>query len=413
MKFEYFIAKRLISQRNLKGKKTEPAVRIAIIGIAVGLAVMIVAWSVVLGFRQEVRNKVIGVNAHIQLTSYYSNFTYEMDPVRISDTLISGIQSVDGVSHIQRLYTKPGMIKTENDFQTIILKGIDATFDQTFIREALTEGEMPDISAPTNQVLISDFLAKKLHLKVGDAFPTYFLKDKNVSPRKFTICGIYNTHFSAFDKFFLIGDARHVRKLNNWSEDQAAGLEIFVYSMEAFPQTEAEVYAAVSAVADEVADTYYMKNLFEINPELFGWLDLLDTNVWLILVLMVFVSGFNIISGLLILILERINMIGIMKAMGAKNASLRKVFMFLSVYLIGKGLFWGNIIGLSICILQDIFGLIPLNADTYYVDSVPIEINWLIVMLLNLGTVLISLLVVFMPTHMISKIRPVKAIKFE
>jgi lipoprotein-releasing system permease protein len=413
MNLEFFIARRLITQKKSKGNKTEPAIRIAIIGIAVGLAVMLIAWAVIMGFRREVRNKVIGVNSHIQLTSYFSGMTYEMTPVRISDNLYSKLEAAPGVAHIQRFYTKPGMIKTENDFQAIVLKGMDPDFDSRFIRQSLIEGKMPDVRTQTNDIVISEYLSKRLHLKLGDTFATFFLREKSVSPRKFRVSGVYNTHFSEFDKYFIIGDARHVRKVNGWDEKQASGLEIFVRSMNDFPKTEEEIYGIVSTHSDQSGDAYYMRNLFEMNPELFGWLDLLDTNVWLILILMVFVSGFNIISGLLILILERTNMIGVMKALGARNYSLRKIFIYLSAFLIGKGLFWGNIIGLTFCILQKYFHLIPLNPDTYYVDAVPIEMNWIYIVVLNLGTVIISLLVVFLPTHLISRIRPVKAIRFD
>lgn len=413
MNLEYFIASRLISQNKLKGKKVEPAIRIAIIGIAVGLAVMLIAWSIVMGFRREVRNKIIGVNSHIQITSYFSNFTYEMSPVRVSDTLVNELRAVPGVAHVQRLYTKPGMIKTETDFQTVVLKGADSDFDPSFLNGCLVSGKLPDYSRPSNDVLISEHLTKLLHLKLGDGFLAYFIKGQSVSARKFRICGIYNTHLSDFDKVFLLADARHIRKLNGWDDHQAAGLEIFAKSMEDFPKAEEGVYSVVSKTADDSQESYYMRNLFEMSPDLFGWLDLLDTNVWLILFLMIFVSGFNIISGLLILILERTNMIGIMKALGARNFSVRKVFIYLSAFLIGKGMLWGNIIGLTFCLLQHYFHLVPLNPATYYVSFVPIELNWIYILAVNAGTLLISLLVVLLPTHMISRIQPVKAIKFD
>jgi lipoprotein-releasing system permease protein len=262
-------------------------------------------------------------------------------------------------------------------------------------------------------VLISEHLTKLLHLKLGDGFLAYFIKGQSVSARKFHICGIYNTHFSEFDKYFLLADARHIRKLNDWDDHQAAGLEIFANSMEAFPKAEEGVYSVISRTAETSQESFYMRNLFEMSPDLFGWLDLLDTNVWLILFLMIFVSGFNIISGLLILILERTNMIGVMKAMGARNFSVRKVFIYMSVFLIGRGMLWGNIIGLGFCILQKYLHLVPLNPSTYYVDSVPVELNWLYILIVNAGTLLISLLVVLLPTHMISRISPVKSIKFD
>jgi len=413
MNLEYFIASRLISNNKVKGKKVEPAIRIAIIGIAVGLAVMLIAWAIVMGFKREVRNKIIGVNSHIQVTSYYSNFTYEMNPVRVSDTLVNNLKAVPGVAHVQRLYTKPGMIKTATDFQTVVLKGADADFDGTFLKNCLMEGKMPDYSKPSNDVLISEHLTKLLDLHLGEGFLAYFIKGQSISARKFHICGIYNTHFSEFDKYFLLADARHIRKLNGWDEHQAAGLEIFATSMEAFPKAEEGIYSVVSRAADHSKESFYMRNLFEMSPDLFGWLQLLDTNVWLILFLMIFVSGFNIISGLLILILERTNMIGVMKALGARNFSVRKVFIYMSMFLIGKGMLWGNVIGLSFCLLQKYLHIVPLNPSTYYVDSVPIELNGWYILIVNAGTLLISLLVVLLPTHMISRIGPVKAIRFD
>jgi lipoprotein-releasing system permease protein len=331
----------------------------------------------------------------------------------VSDTLVNELRQVPGVAHVQRLYTKPGMIKTETDFQTIVLKGADSDFDPTFLKGCLVSGRMPDYSKPSNDVFISEHLTKLLHLKLGDGFLAYFIKGQSVSARKFRICGIYNTHLTDFDKVFLLADARHIRKLNGWDEHQAAGLEIFAKSMETFPNVEDGVYSVVSKVADDSQESFYIRNLFEMSPDLFGWLDLLDTNVWLILFLMIFVSGFNIISGLLILILERTNMIGIMKALGARNFSIRKVFIYLSAFLIGKGMLWGNIIGLTFCLLQHYLHIVPLNPATYYVSSVPIELNWIYILAVNAGTLLISLLVVLLPTHMISRIQPVKAIKFD
>jgi lipoprotein-releasing system permease protein len=413
MNLEFFIAKRLLSHQSPNGKKSEPAIRIAIIGIAVGLAVMLIAWAVVMGFRREVRNKIIGVNSNIQITSYYSNFTYEMNPIRVSDSLLDDLRRTPGVAHVQRLFTKPGMIKTENDFQTVVLKGADADYDKSFISKNMVEGKIPDFSKPTNEVLISEYLSKLLKLKTGDGFLTYFVRGSSVSARKFKISGIYNTHFSAFDKYFLLADARHIQHLNNWEENQAAGLEIFVKSMDDFPQVEEDIYTRISRVAGDSQDAFYMRNMYEMSPDLFGWLNLLDTNVWLILLLMIFVSGFNIISGLLILILERTNLIGVMKALGARNFSIRKVFIYLSCFLIGKGLILGNLIGLTFCIAQKYLHIVPLNPSTYYVDAVPIEINWAYILLVNLGTILISLAVVLIPTHMISRINPVKAIRFD
>ncbi|MEA4841358.1 MAG: FtsX-like permease family protein [Bacteroidales bacterium] len=413
MNLEYFIAKRLFFKRNHQEKKSEPATKIAIIGISVGLAVMLIAWAVVMGFRQEVRNKIIGINSHIQITSYYSNYTYEMNPVNAPDSLLDALRSVPGVGHVQRLYTKPGMIKTESDFQTVVFKGADADFDKKFLTKNLVQGVFPDFTKPSNEVLISEYLSKLLKLRLGDSFLAYFIKGESVSARKLKISGIYNTHFSEFDKYFLIADARHVRHLNDWSDNQAAGVEIFVKDMDRFDQVEEGVYAKMARLAGKNDDSFYMRNLYEMNPDLFSWLHLLDMNVWLILVLMICVSGFNIISGLLILILENTNLIGMFKAMGANNISIRRIFIYLSTFLIVKGLFWGNIIGLGCCLIQKFFHVIHLNPATYYVDFVPIELDLTYILLVNVGTVLISLMVVLLPTALISHINPAKAIRFD
>lgn len=413
MNLEYFIAKRLFFKGSHREKKSKPSVKIAIIGIAVGLAVMLIAWSVVMGFRREVRDKVIGINSHIQITSYYSNNTYEMNPVNTPDALLDSLRSVPGVRHVQRLFTKPGMIKTMDDFQTVIFKGADKDFDQSFLSKQIIKGSFPDYSKPSNEVLISEYLSNLLKLKLGDSFLVYFVKAGSVSARKFKISGIFNTHFSEFDKNFLVADARHVQRLNKWEENQSAGLEVFFKSMDQFDKTEEGVYSKMMKIADHNEDSYYMRNLYEMSPDLFSWLNLLDMNVWLILILMICVSGFNIISGLLILILEHTNLIGMLKAMGARNVSIRKIFIYLSTFLIGKGLFWGNVIGLGCCLIQEYLHVIPLNPSTYYVDAVPIELDLMYILAVNAGTVIISLVVVLIPTALISRINPVKAIRFE
>ena len=413
MSLESFIARRLFFQKNKSGKKTGPSVRIAVIGITVGLAVMIVAVAVVLGFKREVRDKIIGVGSHIQITSYYSNFTYEMSPVNVPDTMVDRLSSIKGVKHVQRMYTKPGMIKTENDFQTLVFKGVDQGFDKSFIKNSIVDGIFPDYSKPSNDVLISEHISKLLNLKKGDSFLAYFIREESITTRKFNISGIYNTHFSGFDKMFLIADSRHIQRLNDWDEDQSAGIEIFFKSMDNFEKTEEEVFSIMSKIASERDEIFYLRNLYELYPDLFGWLDLLDMNVLLILMLMIFVSGFNIISGLLILILERTNMIGILKALGASNKKVRKLFIYYSAFLIGKGVLWGNIIGLSICLIQNYFHVLRLDPSIYYVNSVPVELNVWIWLGLNLGTVVISLGVVLIPAALISRIQPVKAIKFE
>jgi len=413
MRVESFIAKRLFFKTDRSTKKSGPAVRIAVTGIAIGLAVMLVAVGVVNGFKREVKDKIVGVGAHIQISSYYSNYSYEVSPINVPDSLLGKLRAIPGVKHVQCQYTKPGMIKIKDDFQAVVFKGVDAGFDPAFLKSSLVSGSFPDYSKPSNQVLISEYIAKLLKLKTGDSFLAYFIKEEAVSARKFTISGIYNTHFSTFDKAFVLVDARHVQVLNDWDTEQAGGIEVFFTSMKAFEALQEQVYETMSKYASSHDEIYYMRNLYELNPDLFGWLDLLDMNVLLILLLMVFVSGFNIISGLLILILERTNLIGILKALGSNNGMIRRLFFSYSIYLIGMGLIWGNAIGLGICFIENHFHLLKLDPSIYYVDAVPIDINWLAILLINAGTILISMAVVLIPSHLILRIHPAKAIRFE
>jgi len=413
MRFEYFISRRLFFQQKSTGRKTGPAVKIAVAGIAIGLAVMLVAVAVVNGFKQEVRDKIIGVGSHIQISSYYSNYSYEMSPVNVPDSMMILLRTIPGVRHVQCQYTKPGMIKTREDFQAVVFKGVDAGFDRSFLTESLVDGYFPDYSKLSNEVLISEYLSNLMKLKTGDSFLAYFIRNEATSVRKFTISGIYNTHFSGFDKFFLIADARHIQRLNDWETDQAGGIEVFFNSMDQFEVVQDDVYKVMSQYANKTDEVYYMRNLYELNPDMFGWLDLLDMNVLLILLLMIFVSGFNIISGLLILILERTNLIGVLKALGSNNNHVRKIFISYSTFLIGVGLAWGNLIGLGLCFIQKYCHVLKLDPSIYYVDAVPIDINIWYILLINLSTIVISLTVVLIPSHLISHIHPVKAIRFD
>lgn len=410
-----FIAKRLFFKSESSTKKSGPAVRIAVTGIAIGLAVMLVAVGVVNGFKREVQAKIVGVGAHVQISSYYSNYSYEVSPINTPDSLLDSLRIIPGVKHVQCIYTKPGMIKIKDDFQAVVFKGVDQQFDKTFIKESLKEGKFPDYTKPSNEVMISESIAKLLKLKTGDSFLAYFIKEEAVSARKFTISGIYNTHFASFDKAFVLVDARHVQVLNDWDSEQAGGIEVFfdTKGTASFESEKEQVYEFMSRYASRTDEIYYMRDLYEMNPDLFGWLDLLDMNVLLILLLMIFVSGFNIISGLLILILERTNLIGVLKALGSSNQLVRKLFFSYSTYLIGKGLLWGNAIGLGICILQNQLHLLKLDPSIYYVDAVPIDINLFYILLINAGTILISMAVVLIPSHLISRIHPAKAIRFE
>ncbi len=353
MNLEYFIAKRIHFEKKGERNVSRPAVRIATIGIAVGVAVMLVAIAVVVGFKQEIRNKTIGFSSHIQITNFDNNNSFEMQPVKVNDTLMGQLKAVSEVKHVQRFVTKPGIIKTEEDFQGMVLKGVGPEFDWEFFKSSLVEGEILNLndSASKNEVIISKVLADMLKLKLGDPFFTYFFQDQ-IRARKFTVKGIYSTNFAEYDKLFILTDIRIAQRLNNWEAEYFSGLEVLVKDFNQLDKATMKVYSVAANKFDEEGNGYFIQNIRQINPQIFSWLDLLDMNVWVILVLMLAVAGFNMISGLLILILEKTNMIGILKSYGAKNWSIRKIFLYESIFLIGKGMFWGNLIGLLICFIQ-------------------------------------------------------------
>lgn len=412
MQIEYFIAQR-IHFRQGKKNVSRPAVRIAITGIALGLAVMLMAMSIVMGFKQEIRNKTIGFGGHIQITNFDSNNSYEMMPITLPDELIGELKSIPGVRHVQPFATKPGIIKTNDLFQGIVLKGVDKEFDWAFFRQHLIEGDIINAGdSLRNDAVISTHMAQRFKLRTGDTFFTYFIQD-DIRARRFKVRGIYSTNFTEYDKLFVLTDIRHVRQLNQWNTDEVSGYEILLNDFNLLTTIGDEVYFKTAHRNDDQDTFYYTQTIRDMNPQIFSWLDLLDMNVWVILLLMLAVAGFNMISGLLILILERTNMIGVLKALGAQNWSIRKVFLYHALFLIGKGMLWGNIIGLALCALQYFTGIIPLDAEAYYVSSVPVLFNWPMIILLNIGTLAASLLMMIGPSYLITKILPAKTIRFE
>ena len=413
MNLELFIAKRIHFRQDRKNI-SRPAVRIATIGIALGLAVMLISVAVVIGFKKEIRNKTIGFGGHIQITNFDNNNTYEMNPIKVDFALIKKISAIDGVIHVQRFSTKPGIIKTDTEFQGIVLKGIDAGFDWKFFKSNLVEGRIIDFphNSATNEVVISKYLANLLQLKLGDSFFTYFIQNQ-VRARKFKIVGIYSTNFIEYDKLIILTDMRHVQSLNGWTADSFSGLELLINDFNRIDEVGDAVYSATANKFTKDGKAFTTQTIKQLNPQIFSWLDLLDMNVWVILILMLSVAGFNMISGLLILILERTNMIGILKSIGATNWSVRKIFLYHSFFLIGKGMLWGNLIGLSLCAIQFFTGFIPLDPSAYYVATVPIVFNWTYIFLLNAGTLLVSLLVMIGPSYLITKISPANTIRYE
>lgn len=414
MDWKLFIARR-IYRSNEGGKEvSKPAVRIAMLGIAIGLAVMIVSVAVVIGFKHEVRDKVVGLGSDIVITNFDSQQSYQTVPIVADDSLLHLLHAVDGVKHVQRYSTKPGMIMTDDSFQGMVLKGVSHEYDRTFLQRHLQEGEIPAFSdtASTGKVLVSRTMADKLRLKPGDKIYTYYIED-NVRARRLTIAGIYQTNFSAYDDLFLITDLYTVNRLNNWQAGQVSGIELAVSDYGLLDEVKEAIRLRVDTQADAYGGTYYTRTVEEANPQIFAWLDLLDMNVWVILFLMTGVAGFTMISGLLIIILERTNMIGVLKALGAGNLAIRKVFLSFSVLLIGKGMLWGNVIGLALCLVQSRFHWFKLDPATYYVDRVPIEFNVWLWLLLNVCTLLVSVLMLVGPSYLVTRIHPAKAIRFE
>lgn len=414
MNWKLFVARR-IYKNNKDGKEvSKPAIHIAVAGIAIGLAVMIVVVAVVIGFKHQVRDKIVGLGADILVTSIEDAQSYQATPVVGNDSLIHLLQTVPEVHHVQRYSTKPGMIMTSDNFQGMVLKGIGQEYNLDFLRSHLQEGRIPAFtdSVSGGEVLVSRTIADRLSLQIGDKLYTYYLENK-IRARRLTVAGIYQTNFSAYDDLFLITDLYTVNRLNSWEEGQVSGLEVAVSDYGKLDEVNDCFRGLLDGKEDCYGNIYYSRTVEEAFPQIFAWLDLLDINVWVILILMIGIAGFTMISGLLIIILERTNMIGILKALGADNTAIRKVFLSFSVFVITKGMLWGNAVGLSICILQYFFRIVKLDPDTYYVDFVPIEFNWGVYLLLNICTLIVSVLMLVGPSYLISRIHPAKSIRFE
>lgn len=414
MNLELFIAKKIHFGKDKGRQATPPAVRIAMMGIALGLAVMMISIAIIVGFKKEVRNKVIGFGSHIQITNFDTNNSYESHPVAVSDSLLAALRSHPGIRHAEVFATKPGILKTDTDFQGIVLKGVDADFDWSFFESNLKEGTTfaIDPEKTGNEVIISRYLCDLLGLKSGDSFLTYFIADA-MRTRKFTITGIYETGFQEYDKLFVLTDIKQVRRLNDWEKDEASGIELFVTDYDTLDQLAEDIYFDMAEVQDRNGNTFYTRSVKELNPMIFSWLAVLDMNVVVILLLMMAVAGFSMISGLIIIILERTNMIGILKALGQSNTSIRKVFLYVSFFLIGKGMLWGNAIGLIVCFAQYKFKLLRLDPTVYYMDAVPIHLSLLSFILLNIGVLAVAMFMMLGPSYVITKINPARSIRFE
>ena len=403
---EWKIASRLYFSEEGKARTSRPAVRVALGGIIIGVVVMIVAICVVVGFKQEVQRKVAGFGSHIQVVNFDNNATYELQPVDISDSLINKLQGLHHVKKVSTFASKPGILKTDSAFQGIIFKGTDYW---EYFADNLVVGSLPTAA---NEVIISTVLASQLHLTVGDQILCYFVQE-SLRVRKLYIYGLYNTCMSEMDRMFVLGDIALVRQLNHWKDSQASGIEVLVDDLKYLHEVADRVYFATANRLDEAGNAFYTQTLEQLNPQIFGWLDLLDMNVIIIILLMLCVSGFSIITGLIILILESVNLIGTLKALGANNQFVRRIFIYEAILLVGKGMVFGNIIGLGLVALQHFTRIIPLDAATYYVSYVPMAFPWGWLIILNLGVLAISWLVLLAPSAIVSQISPAKVMHFE
>lgn len=403
---EWKIAQRLYFSDQNNVRSSRPAVRVALLGIMIGVLIMIVAISVVIGFKREITQKVAGFGSHIQVVNFDNNSTYELQPIRVTDSLLNAIRQIDHVTHISQFATKPGIIKTDSTFQGIVFKGTDYWdyFSQNIIEGTLPENE--------NEILLSKELANSLRVQVDDRLLCYFIGDE-LRVRRLHVTGIYNTCMVEMDKVFVLGHIDMVRRLSEWDKDQVSGLEILVDDLLHLPEATESVYFATANRLDKDGNTLYTQNLQQLNPQIFGWLDLLDMNVIIIIVLMLCVSGFSIITGLIILILDSIALIGTLKALGANDRFVRRIFVYQALMLIGKGMLWGNIIGLGVCALQYFTHMIPLEASSYYVSYVPMAFAWGWWLLLNIGTLLVSWLILLAPSAIVTQISPAKVMHFE
>lgn len=411
MNLEYFIAKRLITARDFKSSISAPIIKIAISAIAIGIIMMLVSVATGIGLQQKIREKVSAFNGQIVISNYDNNNSeVTLIPISKKQDFYPNFKSVPEVSHIQAIASKAGIIRTESSFEGIIFKGVGLDYDWNKIKEYLVEGKLPDYSKGINEeVIISRFLADRLGLKVGDNFNTFFIKEeqgKMPNSRRFKITGIFNSGFQSFDATYIIGDIRHIQRINKWNPDQVGAFEVFVKDFDKIKETGDKIYEQTSSSLDT-------KTMIEKYSYIFDWLQLFDFNIIVILAIMIIVATINMVVALLVLILERTQMIGILKALGANNWTVRKIFLYNAFYLIIRGLFWGNLIGISLLLVQQYFGIIQLNPENYYVNQAPVYINWVYVVLLNLLTITVCFVVLLIPSYIITKISPVKAIRFD
>ena len=415
MNISFFIAKRIYSDKGDKRKVSRPAIHIATAGVAIGLAVMILTVSVVLGFKHTIRDKVIGFGSHIQVENFLTMQSSDPYPICIDDSVMKVIKGIEGVEHVERFALTQGILKTDQDFLGMSFKGIGPEYDMSFIKSNLKSGSIPSFSDSANKgnLLISSATADKMNLKAGDKVFAYFISDNGVKVRRFTVSGIFQTNMSQFDNALCFTDLYTARKLNNWDGELCTGAEISVGDLQQINAVSLRIADKVNRTSDHDGNIFTSQTIYETYPQIFSWLSLLDINVWIILALMICVAGFTMISGLLIIILERTQMIGVLKALGMKGSSVRHTFLWFAVFIIGKGMLIGDILAAAIILLQRHTGFISLDPATYYVSEAPTEINIQAFLLINIVTLFISVLVLVGPSFLISHIHPAKSMRYE
>ena len=415
MNLSFFIAKRIYSDKGDKRKVSRPAIHIATAGVAIGLAVMILTVSVVLGFKHTIRDKVIGFGSHIQVANFLTMQSSDPYPICIDDSIMRVIKGIEGVAHVERFALTQGILKTDEDFLGISFKGIGPEYDLSFIKSNLKSGSLPSFSDSANKgnLLLSSATADKMNLKTGDKVYAYFISDTGVKMRRFTVSGIFQTNMSQFDNSLCFTDLYTARKLNNWDGQLCSGAEVRVADLQLINAVASRIADKVNRTTDHEGNVFSSQTIYESYPQIFSWLSLLDVNVWIILALMICVAGFTMISGLLIIILERTQMIGVLKALGMKGASVRHTFLWFAVFIIGKGMLIGDFLAAAIIVLQRQTGFISLDPTTYYVSEAPTEVNLPAFLLINVATLLISVLVLVGPSFLISHNHPAKSMRYE
>ncbi|OIQ17354.1 FtsX-like permease family protein [Lacinutrix sp. MedPE-SW] len=412
MNFEYFIAKRIIDSKAYKSSISAPIIKIGIAAIAIGIIVMMIAIATGIGLQHKIRDKVVAFNGHVTITNYDNNNSQESEnPISTNQEFYPNFTSVSGVRHIQGVATKGTVIRLEDNVEYLVIKGVGADYDWQFFKEYLIEGRLPDFTKKRNEdLLISKYFANRLKIKVGDKIQANFIKENlNQPPRimQYNIVGIYDSGFKEYDQLYAIGDIKHIQRLNKWDDNQVGNFEVFIEDFNTLDQTGQAIRHEIPSILDS-------KTITQRFPTIFEWISIFVNNIFGIIGIMILVAGINMITALLVLILERTRMIGIIKSLGGSNLSIRKIFIYNATYLIVLGLFWGNLIGLGLLLAQKYFQFIKFpNPENYYMTYVPVYLDISYILALNIGTFILCLVMLLLPSYIITKISPVKAMRFE